>query len=939
MYTADNANSCSDGNVCNGTESCSAGTCVPGTALTCNDNKPCTDDSCNPATGCVYANDNTNTCSDGNACTTADTCVNGACVGGPAPTCNDNNPCTDDSCSAATGCVYTADNANPCADANACNGVEVCFYGACLGGSPPTCNDNNPCTDDTCSPATGCVYTNDDTNSCGDGNACNGAETCSAGACVPGTALTCNDSNPCTDDTCNTATGCVNASDDTNTCEDGLFCTSADHCVGGACTGNPSCPGLLCDEVNDYCVNCLSGAECNDGNPCTNDRCISGFCSYVNNTSPCDDGRYCTATDACSGGACAGSGTPCSGQVCDEANDRCVGCLLDTHCDDDTYCNGRETCDIASGTCRSGTPVDCFAQDPSRPLCDEARDRCAQCLENERCLYGQYCNGDETCNLTTGSCIAGTMVDCSQLDPTRPYCDEGTDACVQCLAPGDCNDDNSCTDEACVGGACQHLVNTAPCNDGLFCTATDTCSNGVCQGAGDRCPGAICNESLDSCANCLVDLDCNDSNACTNETCVNYVCVYVMNNDECEDEQFCTYNDHCDQGICTGQPSCAGYGLLCDEAGDVCVGCLSATDCDDSKVCTRDRCQGGFCSYVPVSELCSDGLFCTLNDACANGDCVGTGTPCPGQVCDEASGQCLSCSSSADCDDGNLCTDDACTGGACVNTNNTAPCDDGRFCTAVDACANGACVGAGDPCAGLAQCDEATDSCGGCLPPVAAEAAGGRFLSITPANLGSAPFAILIEGAAGESAVACVSTYVQRVCAGGLNNLGTCVTNADCPKACDGGLRSGLACSVDTECTPPNAGFRCVGACTGSALGGTPVYRVASDWGVVYVSGEDIRPSSSYSIHTVCDTGAGPFPSAGISVQTWLWGDADDNDAVNVLDISGAVDIIKRVPTATTLHGANIWGCNTDQAVNVLDVASFVDAVKSRPYPCPAICP
>jgi hypothetical protein len=51
----------------------------------CNDSNPCTDDSCAPATGCVYVNDNTNSCSDGNLCTTGDVCLAGACIGTPLP--------------------------------------------------------------------------------------------------------------------------------------------------------------------------------------------------------------------------------------------------------------------------------------------------------------------------------------------------------------------------------------------------------------------------------------------------------------------------------------------------------------------------------------------------------------------------------------------------------------------------------------------------------------------------------------------------------------------------------------------------------------------------------------------------------------------------------------------------------------------------------------
>jgi hypothetical protein len=69
---------CSDGNACTSGDQCAGGQCQ-GSPVVCNDSNPCTDDSCNPGTGCVYTPDNTNTCSDADACT-RDACVNGACV-------------------------------------------------------------------------------------------------------------------------------------------------------------------------------------------------------------------------------------------------------------------------------------------------------------------------------------------------------------------------------------------------------------------------------------------------------------------------------------------------------------------------------------------------------------------------------------------------------------------------------------------------------------------------------------------------------------------------------------------------------------------------------------------------------------------------------------------------------------------------------------------
>ena len=45
---------CSDGNACNGVETCSNGDCGTGTPLQCGDADPCTVDSCSPAVGCLH---------------------------------------------------------------------------------------------------------------------------------------------------------------------------------------------------------------------------------------------------------------------------------------------------------------------------------------------------------------------------------------------------------------------------------------------------------------------------------------------------------------------------------------------------------------------------------------------------------------------------------------------------------------------------------------------------------------------------------------------------------------------------------------------------------------------------------------------------------------------------------------------------------------------
>jgi hypothetical protein len=71
---------CSDGDACNGIETCTGGKCRAGDPPECDDGNTCTTDSCGALVGCVHA-DNTLSCDDGSACTTGDTCSGGVCGG------------------------------------------------------------------------------------------------------------------------------------------------------------------------------------------------------------------------------------------------------------------------------------------------------------------------------------------------------------------------------------------------------------------------------------------------------------------------------------------------------------------------------------------------------------------------------------------------------------------------------------------------------------------------------------------------------------------------------------------------------------------------------------------------------------------------------------------------------------------------------------------
>jgi|GEM_PF-970110 len=90
---------------------------------------------------------------------------------------------------------------------------------------------------------------------------------------------------------------------------------------------------------------CLSGEECDDGNPCTDDTCNGGICQNgpIPNCIPCPNG----ATDCSDGIAC--------------TSDICVGgvCQFPANCaDDGEPCNGDEFCDVGgTGQCEhTGDP-------------------------------------------------------------------------------------------------------------------------------------------------------------------------------------------------------------------------------------------------------------------------------------------------------------------------------------------------------------------------------------------------------------------------------------------------------------------------------------------------------------------------------------------------------------------------------------------------------
>ncbi|MCG8670523.1 MAG: DUF4215 domain-containing protein, partial [Pseudomonadales bacterium] len=173
--------------------------------------------------------------------------------------------------------------------------------------------------------------------------------------------------------------------------------------------------------------------DCDDSNTEDGD-CCSMSCEYESNGSLCDDG------DVCTDDTCDGAGT-------------CNGTNNSAPCDDGNFCNGADTC--SGGTCSSHAGDPCAGPDGDGDCaesCDEGSDTCtAADPDASACDDGDFCNGTETCS--SGVCTNSTGDPCAGPDGDNncaESCDEGADACTA--------DD----------------PNGSACDDGLFCTATDT---------------------------------------------------------------------------------------------------------------------------------------------------------------------------------------------------------------------------------------------------------------------------------------------------------------------------------------------------------------------------------------------------------------------------------------------------------------------------------
>ncbi len=458
-------------------------------------------------------------------------------------------------------------------------------------------------------------------------------------------------------------------------------------------------------------------------------------------------------------------------------------------------------------------------------------------------------------------------------------------------APNDLSDASSA---GCVEGSTELpcVMTQAPCDP----------SQGPCVGS---CPGC-------SIAGvCVADGEVSSENPCL-------VCDPARNasgwsNDDgkgCDDALYCTENDACASGVCTGTPR------TCEDQ----VECNGRSECDEQgQRCTPDenQCPGSNFCHVESGECRTTCTGCLVANVCVDDGSQLAGNPC--MVCDTARSTtayspavgrscgagAATCSAQDTCDDSGVCranhaeagsscgsaaasacdNADTCDGNGNCRTNlvgNGTPCNDGRFCTVGDECQGGVCVAEAErDCGALQTCVEASDQCrcngcsigGACIAPGSVNA-NNPCQVCDPARSATA-FSSKVEGAFCGTGQQCSAAALCRFTGTGVLSAGfwdTCVIE-DGQVVCEvaggpidlGANTTALQISTGQHHTCAllaNGNVRCWGDSLGNDRGQLGTTNVQSEDGVIFIGNVQLggrAASISAGTDTTCavmETGA-----------------------------------------------------------------------------------
>jgi len=744
-------------------------------------------------------------------------------------------------------------------------------------------------------------------------------------------------------------------------CDDGLYCTGTESCVGGLCqtTGNP-CGTDFCSEQSDQCLQAAFWDDFENGYAVGWNLYAPGSTAYTgdwmigNPNGTSTGGDQAQPEDPFEGAACAFTAQNSSLGV-DDVDDGVVYLMSPTidlsgaasaelsfvrwfynrDLGDDT--GDFYVADVSSNNGGSWVNLETLGTNQSantwtsRSFSLEAYISLSgmvkirfgasdggstgniieSAIDNVIILIDEACTGDEDCddgNPCTDNICNLEDGDCVFPDNTDP-CDDGDDCTI-----GD----------ACSGGVCESgppLV----CDDGAYCNGLETCAGGSCVDGAYPCGAQLCDEETDNCVDCLGDPDCNDGEYCNGEeTCLAGSCIPGTTpcgpeicdelNDTCDE---CVDNDDCDDLLyCNGQETCSS-GTCQPE---------TAVNCADSVACTVDSCDEDTdtCVHTPTNALCDNSQYCDGSEWCdAIADCQpGTsvdcndGVACTTDSCDEDADDCAIVPVDALCDDGAYCsgiescdTVDDCQPGTPVDCNDSIACtidscdEDGDTCiNAPDdaACDNGIFCDGAETCEAIAGCLFGDNPCTGQVCNESAE-------SCCPTTNRPGNDPLLADDGFGTK-----NRYMSFVGTNPGQDTAIRVVFSSLPgfEYAEGRTMWVQAPTETTEAsgssgpTPPPTFWA-------AALGCQPHYTDWTVYGTVDVYDDAFVPSATLeitAINTACDTAHAPSYSSALAIDLSAVGDVVGDCAVtpctspqgvvDFVDISAVVDKFRNLPSA-----------------------------------------